>query len=113
METAPQSVLSIEDPERRKKRGFWIWNIAISGVLMVVAPVVGLLTTVGGMHGAFDQMGTSGADVGALSNHIGEVLIATLVGLGVSVITFIWMVVSIVRLCTLPKAPPIIVRSAR
>ena len=113
METAPQAVLSIEDPERRKKRGFWIWNIAVSGMLMVVAPVVGLLGTVGGMSGAFGQMGTSGADVGALSNHISQVLIATVVGLGVSVIAFIWMVVSIVRLCTLPKAPPVIVRGAQ
>lgn len=111
METAPQPVLSIEDPARRKKRCFWIWNIAISAILMVAAPMVALLGTAGGMHGAFSQLGTSGADVGALSNHIGQVLIATFIGLGVSVIAFTWMVVAIVRLCILPNSPPTIIRS--
>jgi hypothetical protein len=111
METAPQPVLSIEDPERRKKRGFWIWNVAISGVLMVVLPLIVMLISLIGMRGAFGALGTSGADVGALSNHIGQMLGSVAIAMCLSVVAFIWMVLAIVRLCTLPKPSPTFVRN--
>ncbi|MFT3990273.1 MAG: MotA/TolQ/ExbB proton channel family protein [Luteolibacter sp.] len=57
-------------------------------VIGVCAPMVGLLGTVAGMKGAFGALGTSGADVGALAGHIGEVLVATASGLFVAIPAF-------------------------
>jgi biopolymer transport protein ExbB len=58
-------------------------------VIGVCAPMVGLLGTVGGMMGAFETMGTSGiSDPGALSEKIGEVLIATAAGLAIAIPAF-------------------------
>jgi hypothetical protein len=112
METASPTALLIEDQVWRKKRGFWIWNVAISASLMVLVPLTVLLFGLFGMKGAFGSLGTSGADVGALSNHIGQVMLSTAISMGFSAIAFIWTVVAIVRLCTLPK-PPVIVGSVR
>jgi len=58
-------------------------------VIGVCAPMVGLLGTVGGMRGAFSELGTSGiGDPTALSAHIGEVLVATAAGLFVAIPAF-------------------------
>ena len=57
-------------------------------VIGVCAPMIGLLGTVAGMKGAFGALGTSGADVGALAGHIGEVLVATATGLLVAIPAF-------------------------
>jgi len=57
-------------------------------VIGVCAPMVGLLGTVAGMKGAFGALGTTGADVGALAGHIGEVLVATATGLFVAIPAF-------------------------
>lgn len=58
-------------------------------VIGVCTPMVGLLGTVGGMMGAFETMGTSGiSDPGALSEKIGEVLIATASGLAIAIPAF-------------------------
>lgn len=58
-------------------------------VIGVCTPMVGLLGTVGGMMGAFEAMGTTGiSDPGALSNKIGEVLIATAGGLAIAIPAF-------------------------
>lgn len=58
-------------------------------VIGVCAPMVGLLGTVGGMMGAFAEMGTSGiSNPGALAGHIGEVLMATASGLAVAIPAF-------------------------
>ena len=54
-------------------------------VIGVCAPMIGLLGTVGGMKGAFGALGTTGADVGGLAAHIGEVLVATATGLLVAI----------------------------
>ena len=112
METASPAALLIEDQAWRKKRGFWIWNVAISAGLMIVVPLGTLIVSLFGMRGAFGALGTSGADVGALGNHIGEVLVSTSIGMGFGLIAFIWMVVSIIKLCSLPK-PPSMVGSVR
>jgi biopolymer transport protein ExbB len=60
-------------------------------VLGVCTPMIGLIGTVSGMKGAFASLGKSGAqDVGALSGHIGEVLVATATGLIVAVPAFLF-----------------------
>jgi biopolymer transport protein ExbB len=58
-------------------------------VIGVCTPMVGLLGTVAGMKGAFAELGNSGiGDPGALSAHIGEVLIATASGLFIAIPAF-------------------------
>lgn len=58
-------------------------------VIGVCAPMVGLLGTVGGMMGAFAEMGTAGiSNPGRLAEHIGEVLVATAAGLAVAIPAF-------------------------
>ncbi|WP_240772815.1 MotA/TolQ/ExbB proton channel family protein [Phragmitibacter flavus] len=58
-------------------------------VIGVCAPMVGLVGTVGGMMGAFSEMGTAGiTNPGALAGHIGEVLMATAAGLAVAIPAF-------------------------
>lgn len=58
-------------------------------VIGVCTPMVGLLGTVGGMMGAFEQMGTAGiTDPKGLSEKIGEVLIATASGLAIAIPAF-------------------------
>ena len=59
-------------------------------VIGVCTPMIGLIGTVSGMKGAFAELGKSGAqDVGALSGHIGEVLVATATGLIIAVPAFL------------------------
>ncbi len=99
MEAPPSAAVVHVDPVRRKKRSFWIWNIVISSVLMILSPVAAMVTTIGGMKGG---LGTSGADVDALGEHIGNVMLATTIGFGISVVMFIWLVIAIIRLCVLP-----------
>jgi biopolymer transport protein ExbB len=63
-------------------------------VIGVCTPMIGLLGTVVGMMGAFAALGTSGAgDTGALSHHIGEVLVATASGLFIAIPAFMFFYV--------------------
>lgn len=58
-------------------------------VIGVCSPMIGLLGTVIGMKGAFAALGAEGAgDVNALSEHIGEVLVATAAGLFIAIPAF-------------------------
>ena len=58
-------------------------------VLGVCTPMIGLIGTVGGMMGAFAELGTSGiGNPAALAGHIGEVLVATASGLAIAVPAF-------------------------
>lgn len=60
-------------------------------VIGVIAPMIGLLGTVIGMMGAFAVLGQSGvSDPRALSNSIGEVLLATASGLFIAIPAFIF-----------------------
>lgn len=60
-------------------------------VIGVCAPMVGLVGTVVGMMGAFASLGESGAgDTSALSEHIGEVLVATASGLFIAIPAFMF-----------------------
>ena len=100
---APPNVTVTYDPVWRKRRSFWIWNVTVSAILMVICPVIGALSTVIGMKDTFGRLGDNGADVAALANHIDRAYLSTAIGMGLSVLAFIWMVVAIIRLCTLPK----------
>lgn len=91
------------DPSWERKRNFWGWNIGISIAVMVIVPLTAFLSTVAGMSGAFGRLGSSGADVGQLAGHISDVLVATMIGLCVAAVAMIWMIVAIVRFCTVPK----------
>lgn len=57
-------------------------------VIGVCAPMIGLIGTVIGMKGAFGALQNTGADVGGLASHIGEVLVATATGLIVAIPAF-------------------------
>lgn len=60
-------------------------------VIGVCAPMVGLVGTVVGMMGAFASLGESGAgDTSKLSEHIGEVLVATASGLFIAIPAFMF-----------------------
>lgn len=102
MEAPPSAAVVHVDPVCRKKRSFWIWNIAVGFLLMILSPVVAMMATMSGMKGAFGALGAGGGDVDALGEHIGNVLVATTIGFGISVVMFIWLVIAIVRLCMLP-----------
>jgi biopolymer transport protein ExbB/TolQ len=69
---------------------------------MILSPVIALFATISGMKGAFGALDTSGADVDTLLGQIGNVLVATTIGLGISAVMFIWMVSAIIRFCRLP-----------
>jgi biopolymer transport protein ExbB/TolQ len=100
--TPVESAVSITSPEElrliRNKMTFWTWGIWISVAVMVGAPMIGLLFTVMGMRNAFSELGNSGiANPEQLGAHIGEVLIATVVGLFFSVVGIPPLVVSIIQ----------------
>lgn len=60
-------------------------------VIGVCSPMIGLLGTVIGMMGAFSALGESGAsDTAKLSEHIGEVLVATASGLFIAIPAFMF-----------------------
>lgn len=60
-------------------------------VIGVCSPMIGLLGTVIGMMGAFTTLGESGAqDTAKLSEHIGEVLVATASGLFIAIPAFMF-----------------------
>jgi biopolymer transport protein ExbB len=60
-------------------------------VIGVCSPMVGLVGTVVGMMGAFQELGESGAgNASALSAHIGEVLVATAAGLFIAIPAFMF-----------------------
>lgn len=64
-------------------------RISYLSVIGVCTPMIGLTGTVTGMMGAFNAMGKSGSDVGALAGHIGEVLVATGSGLFIAIPAFV------------------------
>ena len=63
--------------------------LPIMDTIITLAPLLGLLGTVTGIMGAFNAVGKSGLDAGAVSGGIGEALIATAVGLAIAMITLI------------------------
>lgn len=82
---------------RKRFHRYLVLTIVV-GVLTIVSPLVGLAGTVIGMRHAFDTMGTQGSsDPGHLSQNIGEVLIATMTGLGVAAIGLPLFVVFLVK----------------
>lgn len=70
--------------------------LAIIGACMQAGPLIGLVGTVIGMKKAFDSLGSSGiGDPSQLSNSIGWVLIATVIGILVGLIGAVLVFVSL------------------
>lgn len=83
--------------ERKKK--FWMRSIWVSAVLCLIFPMIGLLVSAVGMRRAFSSLGSDGvADPAALSEHIGQVLIATACGVIFSVPCLVFLIVSTIQL---------------
>jgi biopolymer transport protein ExbB len=76
--------------EIARVNGTLMGRVSYLSVIGVCAPMVGLTGTVFGMMSAFDTLGTSGVgDPGALSAAIGEVLVATALGLLLAIPAFV------------------------
>ncbi|MDR3229518.1 MAG: MotA/TolQ/ExbB proton channel family protein [Puniceicoccales bacterium] len=76
--------------EINRINGALMGRVSYLSVIGVCAPMVGLLGTVNGMRSAFGALASSGAgDTAALSEAIGEVLIATAAGLFVAIPAFV------------------------
>ena len=77
-----------------------------SGVVTLVAPMLGLSGTVIGMMSAFQSLGQSGtANMEGLSNAISGVLISTIVGTGIGFISLVVFIVTLVCYLTRSKNP--------
>lgn len=64
---------------------------------MQIALLIGFIGTVIGMKGAFAELGKSGAqDVGALSGHIGDVLVCTIIGQSVAAMGAILLGIAVI-----------------
>jgi biopolymer transport protein ExbB/TolQ len=83
-------------PSPRRHRVLLISTV-VAGVIMILAPVIGLLGTVAGMSGAFVQLKSSGSsDPEKLSGAIGTVLKSTAGGLLVSAVAFVVFVILLI-----------------
>ena len=81
--SSPYSTPAMNDalPEIRAREKFWGRMTVLGVILLIAGPAYGLIRPLIGMKDAFASLGTSGADVGALANHIGELLVSTVIGL--------------------------------
>lgn len=99
------SALGVTDEQVSQRRKFWlraIW-ISIAGVLIPL--IFGLIGTVVGMMGAFDELSKSSeADPEALAGNISIALLTTASALAASVISFLVLIGVLIRFFTLPKA---------
>jgi biopolymer transport protein ExbB len=78
-----------------------IW-ISIAGVL--IPPLIGLGGTVVGMVGAFGELSQTGeADPEALAGDISTALVTTVWGLLFSALSFVVLVIAVIRFMLLPK----------
>ncbi len=74
--------------------------LAVTGACLQIGPLIGLCGTVAGMIGAFKTLGSNGmADPQQLSADIGGVLVATTVGLCVSLIGYILICIALFACC--------------
>ena len=74
-------------------------TLAIIGAWMQTALLIGLVGTVVGMKGAFAELGKTGAsDVGALSGHIGEVLLYTMIGQSIAAVGAVLLGIAVIGL---------------
>lgn len=106
MEAPPSAAVIPVDPVWRKKRSFWIWNIAISGLLMIIGPASVWIDPYLQMRMAFVRHRSGGASISELSAHINEVRTALIIGVLLFLSACIWMVMAIIRLSALHKSSP-------
>ena len=103
---SPDSLLtSSEDvaPVQRRRK-FWRRMIWISVVGVIAPPIFGLIGTVVGMVGAFEELSKTGeANPETLAGDISVSLLTTLWGLAISMISVLVLVFAIIRFRTLSK----------
>lgn len=94
------------DADVIRKRKFWrraIW-ISIGGV--IIPPLFGLVGTVIGMVGAFNQLAETGeAEPEELAGNVSVALLTTMWGLVFSTIAFCVLIGALIRFFTLPRLP--------
>ena len=74
-------------------------TLALIGAWMQAAILIGLMGTLLGMKGAFAELGKKGAsDVGALSEHIGQVLVWMIAGQSVAALGAVLLAVAVIGL---------------
>jgi biopolymer transport protein ExbB/TolQ len=82
-----------------RKARWYLAATIVAGAVTFLSPFIGMIGTVEGMIGAFDEMVPSGVkDPDVLSEGIGEVLIATAAGFGVAILGFPLFIVFLVLL---------------
>lgn len=87
----------------RKKKRIWITNIVLSSICLLTVPsvVIGMMSY--SMNRTFSTVGSSGADVSQLSDHINQTMIVATIGAVVGLLVLIWLAVSIAMFCLIPK----------
>jgi hypothetical protein len=94
------SAIDWERKRRRSMRGMWM-----GGVLMVGSIAGSFTYSTFGMQRAFDTLGSSGIDTpDALSRHIGEVLVASVMGVFGLLAGLVLLIVGFVGYLRLSKA---------
>ena len=94
----------LTDQAREKTRRDWLRVVWGSVVGVVVPPMIGMLGTVFGMIGAFKTLSENqGAKPEALAGDISLAMKTTMVGMGVSAISFLILVVALVMVFRVSK----------
>lgn len=92
----PTEIGSLPSPaELERKKIFWKRAVWVSLALSAIPPLLGVIGTIYGMRKAFAALGEQG--VGNLAAAIGEVLVATAVGLLFALPGFVLLIISITR----------------
>ncbi|MCW1883774.1 MotA/TolQ/ExbB proton channel family protein [Luteolibacter flavescens] len=95
-----------ESAEVVARRRFWKRAIWISVALTVIPPLVGIGMSATSMALAFSELGESdGGDASELSRHIGGSLIATAIGLTVSIVGLVALIASVICFRSAKQAP--------
>ena len=86
----------VELSQLEKLKRFWGWSAIISAIAATLPPVFGLLGTVIGMVGAFNELEKTGeADPAALADDISVALLSTMWAMIISFLLFTWSAVSL------------------
>ncbi|MFH5805379.1 MotA/TolQ/ExbB proton channel family protein [Alienimonas sp. DA493] len=94
--------------EIRRKRTFWLWAIGISLAVLVIAPFVGLVGTMAGMFGAYQEtlQSATSPEPADLADGVSSAMWTTAGGFAVATVALLVLIVSLVRVVTLSTADP-------
>jgi len=80
-----------------ESRNRWFWAFWISGILMILPPLAGIAGVVASMLGGFSRLAHTGqGDPAGLARDISTGMLATMVGIVLSIVAFIAFVVCLV-----------------